>query len=127
MRWSNILCTSQCILFKYVTTDELISVLTALESSYTNPSSLSCAFEGTNEPTIQWYEGDTLIDTADEEDAYTEDAGTWDGSAITSVLTIEDSLATGETAITCDISFDGLADTINTETNVIKRGRYSFI
>ena len=100
-------------------------MLTALEASYTNPSSLSCAFEGTNEPTITWFEGDSEISSDTTDDAYTEDAGTWLDNAITSVLSIESTLATGDTAITCKVTFDGNADVtdpVQTATTVMKRG-----
>ena len=103
--------------------------MTALDDSYTNPSSLSCTFEGTAEPTIAWYSGDTIISSETTDDPYTEDAGTWENNTVTSVLSIDDTLTTGETAITCKVTFDGDADVtdpLQTVTTVIKRGRTTF-
>ena len=99
------------------------SVLTALETSYTNPTELSCAFEGPNEPTIVWYEGVNPI--TDDYTVYTESPGSWDGSAKTSTLAISSELATGETAITCKLTFADadVTDPIETATTVIKRGK----
>ena len=97
-------------------------MLTALEESYTNPASLSCTFEGTNEPTITWFEGSSEISSDTADDAYTEELTAWDDNTITSVLNIGDTLQTGVTSITCRITFDDEDDTLQTFTTIIKRG-----
>ena len=113
--------------YNFVTGDPITSetalsahLLTALDASYINPSSLECVFEGTNAPTFTWYAGGSEILDDNTDDAYSVNDGSWTDNAQTSTLTITD-LATGETAISCAISFatDGVDDTLSTTTTVI--------
>ena len=99
----------------------IFSVLTALEATTINPTTLSCQFEGSNQPTFVWSVGDAPI-TADAA-IYAIDDGAWTELAQTSTLTIFN-LETGIRTISCAISFNDIADyTLSTATEVIVRGR----
>ena len=95
-----------------------------------NAEKITCKFEGTNDPTIKWYQGSsgTEIKTDDTTDAYTiedKDGGFKDNED-ESVLTIDLTKITDVTVITCKITFaaSDVTDPISTKTNLHYRGEH---
>ena len=100
----------------------IFSGLTALTTPTINPTTLSCAFEGTNKPTFLWSVEDDAI--AEDSSIYGIEVGDWTELAQTSTLTITDLVETGTRTISCVISFADIDDyTLSTATEVIVRGR----
>ena len=121
-----------------------ISVLTALDEAYSNPTELSCEFAGSNEPTITWWkvsqgEGEeeaTLkqIDPSkDEFAAFSLTPGTWQDKTVTDKLNIDLVKLKDTTVVTCKLVFTDMVETENedvaddprpleTQTTINKRG-----
>ena len=101
-----------------------ISVLTALEESYTNPTELSCEFAGSNEPTITWWkvsqaDGDDeatykeIDPTKGEFEAFSLTPGTWEDRMITGKLNIDLVKLKDSTDVTCKLVFEDMEETGN--------------
>ena len=108
----------------------LSSELTAFQPMLVNPSKIVCSFEGTNDPTITWYQGSpaTEIKSDDATDAYTitPKAGGFKDNVDSSELAIDLTKIKDVTAISCKITFSGINDPISTTTNVHYRGEVDF-
>eukprot|EP00116_Pleurobrachia_bachei_P002702 sb/3462964/ len=87
-------------------------LLTALPTQEINPTTITCHFEGTNEPTLTWFSGSTALTAASDADAFTIDDGSWSDSAITSTLTVDKAKVTDVVEVTCKVTFadDSITD-----------------
>ena len=102
--------------------------MTQFPTMEVNKQEITCTFEGTNDPTIKWYQGANSAEilTSDTNDAYTitDHASGFTDNADSSVLKIDLTKITDVTGITCRITFANskVTDPIETSTNLHYRG-----
>lgn len=100
------------------------SGITPFSAESINTGTIACSFEGSDDPTIKWYQGSgpTEISTSDANDAYTIADTAFSSEAKESVLTIDLTKITDMTPIKCGMTFSSYTDPIETSTNLHYRG-----